>query len=360
MTSYTSEIPLSSTMIAILGAALGAAAYMVYRVEEQRKRQGEQARPLQNAASAIHADTWGKQWPKSEGTIYKTEIDHETGSVDDDEIYGLADKFIIPPHFKYRYFTKIRRLKTALYTYPGNVDDDVLVVREEYETLRQALEDDSNHTRSIVVTGHPGIGKSTFLLYLLLHRLERKLPTAVQFGAYYYLIFDKRGARVNSLNDPDPRLGECWALTDSNNNVIQPCEPFQNLAERVILASPPERERWREWIKQENGCWIISNLPSVPEIAAIVKERRKLEPSYDPSSTLSLSCASGDHRLGTSYVAWNLLPMGASIPLKGKQQALRYTYPTIHRLSSKDPLEYMSQRSNTPASFSFALHRMAV
>ncbi|KIM30456.1 hypothetical protein M408DRAFT_285882 [Serendipita vermifera MAFF 305830] len=174
MTSYTSEIPLSSIMIAILGAALGAAAYMVYRVEKQRKRWGEQARrleefaqavagerqptSLQNAASALHADTWGKQWPQSEDTVYKTEIEDKNGSVDDDEIYGLADKFIIPPHFKYRYFTEIRRLKTALYAYPGNADDDIIVVREEYETLRRTLENDFEDTRSIVVTGHPGIG----------------------------------------------------------------------------------------------------------------------------------------------------------------------------------------------------------
>jgi hypothetical protein len=115
----------------------------------------------------------------------------------------------------------------------------------------------------------PYLGTSTFLLYLLLHRLENRLPTAVQFGSYHYFIFDEKGARVNSLLYDDPRLRQCWALTDSNHNLLQPCEAFQNLAKRVILASRPKPERWREWIKQTGGYCIISDLPSVPEIAAI-------------------------------------------------------------------------------------------
>jgi hypothetical protein len=120
-----------------------------------------------------------------------------------------------------------------------------------------------------VLTSLPYLGKSTFLLYLLLHRLENRLPTAVQFGAEYYFIFDEQGAIVHSVSDEDERLRKCWALTDSNDKVLQPCESFKVLAKRVILASPPEPERWRKWIKQAGGHCIISDLPSVPEIAAI-------------------------------------------------------------------------------------------
>jgi hypothetical protein len=113
---------------------------------------------MQQAASAIHAKAWGKQWPQSKDTIYENEISDETGSIDDhDEIYGLADKLVIPSEFNYRFFKEIRGLKVAVGANPGEAVDDVLVVREEYETLRWALEGDLNY-RSIVVTGHPGIG----------------------------------------------------------------------------------------------------------------------------------------------------------------------------------------------------------
>jgi hypothetical protein len=115
----------------------------------------------------------------------------------------------------------------------------------------------------------PYLGKSTFLLYLILHRLENRLPTAVQFDAEYYFIFDKQGAIVHSLPDRDPRLEECWALTDSNDQVLQPCPAFKSLAKLVVLASSPKPDRWKQWITQKNGSCIISDLPSVPEIAAI-------------------------------------------------------------------------------------------
>jgi hypothetical protein len=118
------------------------------------------------------------------------------------------------------------------------------------------------------------LGKTFFLFYLLLYRLEAKLPTAIQLDPEYYFIFDEQGAIVHSLpdRDRDPRLRECWALTDSNDQVLQPCPAFKGLAKRVILASPPNPERWRRWIKQTNGFCILSDLPSVPEIAAIVYE----------------------------------------------------------------------------------------
>ena len=115
----------------------------------------------------------------------------------------------------------------------------------------------------------PYLGKSTFLLYLLLHRLENRLPTAVQFGAEDYFIFDEQGAIVNKLPTRDQRLKECWALTDSNDMVSQPCEAFKVQAGRVILASSPKLERWYKWIGQAEGHHIISDVPSVPEIAAI-------------------------------------------------------------------------------------------
>jgi hypothetical protein len=115
--------------------------------------------PLQQGASDLHDKAWGKPWPQFEGIIYKTEISDKTGSVDDDESYGLADKLVIPPQFDYRYFKEIRSLKSALGTDPGRGIEDILVIRQEYEMLRQVLEDNpKDFEKSIVVTGHPGIG----------------------------------------------------------------------------------------------------------------------------------------------------------------------------------------------------------
>lgn len=114
------------------------------------------------------------------------------------------------------------------------------------------------------------LGKTTFLLYLLLYRLQRCCPTAIQLDPDYFFIFDNHGAKYSHTNDHNPRLRDCWALTDSNARVIQPCAAFLSLAKCVVQTSSPRRERWKEWLKQKMGMRIISELPTALEIGAIL------------------------------------------------------------------------------------------
>jgi hypothetical protein len=152
MTSYTSEIMVSS---AIVVAALGVAVY----IDNELRKSLDDLTPIRLRASDIHAKAWGKRWPQSQGTIHKTEISNETDSIDDDEIYGIADKLVVPPKFNYRYFKGVQSLKRALGADSGQIIEDILVIRDEYEMLRQVLENHpKSQTKSIVVTGHPGIG----------------------------------------------------------------------------------------------------------------------------------------------------------------------------------------------------------
>lgn len=116
----------------------------------------------------------------------------------------------------------------------------------------------------------PYLGKSIFLFYLLLRRLERRLPTAIQLSLDGYFIFNEDGAAFHPLQYRSPGLEECWALVDGNEYVFQPCWMLGNHAQRVILVSPPQPERWKGWIKQKMGIYVISDLPTVPEIAAVV------------------------------------------------------------------------------------------
>ena len=130
----------------------------------------------------------------------------------------------------------------------------------------------------------PYLGKSAFLFYLLLHRLERRLPTAVQLNAKGCFIFNEQGAIFYRLDTHGPGLDACWALADSNEFVDQPCEPFISRAKFTILISPPEQERWRKWIKQRMGACIIMDLPMVPEIAAIVRAHLLGLPAHETLS----------------------------------------------------------------------------
>jgi hypothetical protein len=168
---------------------------------------------------------------------------------------------------------------------------DVLVIREEYKTVFEALmsKAENSSVRGVAVTGQPGIGsyecqfssqvvlipipylgKTMFLFYVLLRRLESKLPTAVQLDSDEYFIFDEQGATVHSIGDKDLRLRKCWALADSNTYVKYPCLAFMKNAKFIIQTTPPEPERWKGWVKEYRGTWFVMDLPSVPEIAAIL------------------------------------------------------------------------------------------
>jgi hypothetical protein len=182
----------------------------------------------------------------------------------------------------------MREINEALRT---RLMSDVLVIREEYKTVFEALmsKAETSSVNGVAVTGQPGIGsyecrfssqvvlipipylgKTMFLFYVLLRRLESKLPTAVQLRNNVYFIFDEQGATVHSIDDEDLRLRKCWALADSNIHVKYPCLAFMMNAKFIIQTTPPEPERWKGWAKEYHGTWFVMDLPSVPEIAAIL------------------------------------------------------------------------------------------
>ena len=186
-------------------------------------------------------------------------------------------------------YTCLRNIKSVVEACGGNAESiqDVLVVRPEYTWLIDTIETGYlQTTHAIVVTGQPGIGscsrsvcasectnmlagKTVFLIYLLLYRLQRMLPTAIQLSNDNYVLFDADGATIY-----DPRAWwypdqQYWALADSNEELIIPCVAIQNSGARVIQACPPKPQTWKEWIKQNLGDVVVSDLPTPLEIGAI-------------------------------------------------------------------------------------------
>ncbi|KAF8996097.1 hypothetical protein BDZ89DRAFT_971246, partial [Hymenopellis radicata] len=215
---------------------------------------------------------WGKSWPHHAGTVYKTEI----GQVNaDDELYFDGGVEGITDSFTYDCLDDVGKATATLSMIMGF--PDILVVREEYDwigTMHNLV-----HFRILISC----LGKRIFLLYLLLYRLERKLPTAVQLSNNHYYIFDEHGACARLLTDEDPRLQKCRALSDSNGSVVDPCEVFQSRAQRVIQMTPLTPKRWKAWAKQCGATIIVMDLPQVMEIGAVLKELR-----LDAAVTLSL------------------------------------------------------------------------
>ena len=115
-----------------------------------------------------------------------------------------------------------------------------------------------------------GPGKTIFLVYLLLYRLERRLPTAIHLRGDEFFIFNADGARAEPAGGSLLMPREYWALTDSNDELTRPCSVFMRSRARVIQASNPRPDRWKDWIKQRMGQILIADLPHPLEIGAIV------------------------------------------------------------------------------------------
>ena len=112
-------------------------------------------------------------------------------------------------------------------------------------------------------------GKTVFLLYLLLYRLERRLPTAVQFTRNNIFLFNDNGAFIRKADDYLELFGY-WALVDSNYDIVVPSYSLLGSGARIIQASPPKPIRWKEWIKYAYGTVVVSELPHLLEIGAVL------------------------------------------------------------------------------------------
>ncbi|KAK7019864.1 hypothetical protein R3P38DRAFT_2970598 [Favolaschia claudopus] len=233
----------------------------------------------------FHRKAWGKPWPDEIGL-----------APDDEELFGVeigpdAEEYLCLEHIKL--VAKALRLATNV--------EDILVLRKQYTaTLSMLIDASEGKERNIVLTGQPGIaditiltsimGETTFLLFILLHRLQRRLPTAVQVNAEQLIIFDECGVSVYDTklkmhqdNTLRRRLSRCWALCDSNQNLASPCLTIRLEASFVVITSAPQPHRWQGLLKQMGGAVSFLRLPSVMEVGAVIKELR-----LDTEQTLSL------------------------------------------------------------------------
>ncbi|KAF5326141.1 hypothetical protein D9611_000836 [Ephemerocybe angulata] len=244
----------------------------------------------------LYEKAWGKEWPQHEGTILRTDVVPTSASQsiamdidgnqnkDQDNNPVLSTTTTEQAELKYTCLSGM--IKVAQFLGMPTEMQDVLLIRNEYLRLVEVIAHVHNVKLkgglcAVLVTGQPGIGlyqrKSAFLLYLLLHRLERKLPTAVQFSPDEYIIFDEEGANtipsipLGSFRDR-MRLDKCWALTDSSINLTRPSDLFLGTPEVLIQTSSPKPREWRRWVDQTMACTLVSELPSMLEITAILKE----------------------------------------------------------------------------------------
>ena len=112
-------------------------------------------------------------------------------------------------------------------------------------------------------------GKTVFLLYLLLYRLERRLPTAIHLWSNHLVVFNDEGATIRTVDDLIPMTSDYWALSDSNQIIKEPCPALRRSTARIIQASSPRPDRCKDWLKYCKARIVVTDLPSPFEIGAI-------------------------------------------------------------------------------------------
>ncbi|KAI0682302.1 hypothetical protein BC835DRAFT_1524571 [Cytidiella melzeri] len=159
---------------------------------------------------------------------------------------------------------------------------EYILIRDEYKYAYAHIDDAHRHYASTgwllgyAVTGQPGIGKSTFLAYVLRERLQRKLPTAVEMPgkSSKYVLFSNQGVEVYKHNelpyqDENARLANVWALSNSTSATPTPCNAFRLSHAVLIQATPPIKQRWR---KRRFGRLYVMDVWTPGEIGAVLEK----------------------------------------------------------------------------------------
>ncbi|KAG8891391.1 hypothetical protein FRB99_003624, partial [Tulasnella sp. 403] len=155
-------------------------------------------------------------------------------------------------------------------------DIDRIMIRDAYAP---ALTFIKNHAEAaplggVIVSGHPGIGKTLFLYYIPYQRLLDRKPTLLQTDNNVFYLFSDSG--VQELPSSLSYLGGIvhpgtWALVDSNVNVTMPAEAILDCRKVFIIsaASPrPDRMKWRKARNQHRICTYYMELWTPEELVA--------------------------------------------------------------------------------------------
>lgn len=259
--------------------------------------------PADGPLAALYKKAWGKPWPSRKISITRRDLlgtGNEHGPFENE--YGPFKLDEATTEWEYDCFDGIQDFERVLYTV--GYGSSSLIALDEYPLLLEALGQyhKGKAFNKIVLTGQPGIGKTSFLLYVLLHRLAHKLPTAVHDGGGNFVLFSSSGAATYSVNDRQVAFPEqCWALSDGNDLNPSPCAAFRNSRVFVVYATSP-RDSSMSFVDRMNMLPLVLPLPKVSEIAAVVSTVNQPEGSPESGIEDIMAVPSRRRPMAASHV----------------------------------------------------------
>ncbi|KAF8520015.1 hypothetical protein BU17DRAFT_47299 [Hysterangium stoloniferum] len=152
---------------------------------------------------------------------------------------------------------------------------NILLIREEYRLAYDTILADTlkvgRRRSAFLVTGQPGIGKTLFLLYLLVRRLEEQEPVALQIDPNEFVLFKEGGVSRHSGGTYSANVipKGAWTLSDSWGQQLEPCNAFQSPRAHVIHTSSPSSRRWKDWVKRLTARRYIMDIWSLEELRTL-------------------------------------------------------------------------------------------
>ncbi|KAF5384162.1 hypothetical protein D9615_003367 [Tricholomella constricta] len=135
----------------------------------------------------------------------------------------------------------------VLYGLPEIFSTFGVMIREGYDKAHSIIQEYRKTRRAVIIIGHPGIGKTMLLYYVLALRLLNRQPTIFQYRPDVLLLFDTNGVSLLSPHsDPMAASEDTWALVDCNESVSTPAPTLLRGSSPyfLIVSSSPRSSRW--------------------------------------------------------------------------------------------------------------------
>ncbi|KDQ08732.1 hypothetical protein BOTBODRAFT_179652 [Botryobasidium botryosum FD-172 SS1] len=140
---------------------------------------------------------------------------------------------------------------------------DLLAKEDEFWADIQAKPGNpyNDPAHATIISGQPGIGKTVFLSYVLVRRLQQAQPTIYCDDATFAHVFTRHGVRKVHIR-PDYGIREleqnprCCALINLSNDLEKPPDQFYPTARkgRVVLAMPPDPFHYANFSKKHQAA----------------------------------------------------------------------------------------------------------
>jgi hypothetical protein len=115
-------------------------------------------------------------------------------------------------------------------------------------------------------------GKTTFIIYVLLRRLQLEQQTVVLLDLNHFILFDADGVWSYPVTHQFAALlpAGIWVLADSSDSLNSPPRALLTQEMLVVQITSPAPKRWKTWITKYQGSLYLMDVWEDKEIGALL------------------------------------------------------------------------------------------